>query len=479
MISAQEFIARQDRLLAQCLPNSVCVIPAASLVTRSRDTEYLFRQNSDFWYLTGFEEADAWLILSNHPRYGERYRAMVCLPKDEHAEIWQGRRLGAEAALARFSLDEAFELSELGDALLESLQGQDHLYFAFGDNDKADVQVNGALATLRDAPKEALAPTSITDVRPILHEMRVFKSACEVAMMKAAAEITASAHKRAMQYAKPGCFEYQLEAELHHEFAMAGARAPAYSTIVGSGENACILHYTENASQTKDGDLVLIDAGAEYQGYAADITRTFPVNGQFSKPQRDIYELVLKAQESVLAMLGPGITLTDAMTHSAEVITEGLVALGVLKGSVAENLDDKAWQQFYMHGLGHFLGLDVHDVGNYKINGKDRLLKPGMVLTVEPGIYIASDSDVPEQYKGIGVRIEDDVVITATGVDILTADVPKTVKEIEALMREAHKQGADPHKSSAVEAGTPVAGIPVAGTSEGNAKRTEIQGSKA
>lgn len=474
MISAQEFIARQDRLLAQCLPNSVCVIPAASLVTRSRDTEYLFRQNSDFWYLTGFEEADAWLILSNHPRYGERYRAMVCLPKDEHAEIWQGRRLGAEAALARFSLDEAFELSELGDALLESLQGQDHLYFAFGDNDKADVQVNGALATLRDAPKEALAPTSITDVRPILHEMRVFKSACEVAMMKVAAEITASAHKRAMQYAKPGCFEYQLEAELHHEFAMAGARAPAYSTIVGSGENACILHYTENASQTKDGDLVLIDAGAEYQGYAADITRTFPVNGQFSKPQRDIYELVLKAQESVLAMLGPGITLTDAMTHSAEVITEGLVALGVLKGSVAENLDDKAWQQFYMHGLGHFLGLDVHDVGNYKINGKDRLLKPGMVLTVEPGIYIASDSDVPEQYKGIGVRIEDDVVITATGVDILTADVPKTVKEIEALMREAHKQGADPHKSSAVEGG-----IPVAGTPEANAKRTEIQGSKS
>ncbi|MDO6568628.1 Xaa-Pro aminopeptidase [Alteromonas sp. 1_MG-2023] len=447
MISAQEFIARQDRLLAKCLPNSVCVIPAAGLVTRSRDTEYLFRQNSDFWYLTGFEEADAWLILSNHPRYGESYRAMVCLPKDKDAEIWQGRRLGAEAALARFSLDEAFELSELGDALLESLQGQDHLYFALGENDNADTQVNSAdaqinraLATLRNAPKEALAPTSITDVRPILHEMRVFKSACEVAMMKAAAEITASAHKRAMQYAKPGCYEYQLEAELHHEFAMAGARAPAYSTIVGSGENACILHYTENLSQIQDGDLVLIDAGAEFQGYAADITRTFPVNGKFSKPQRDIYELVLKAQESVLAMLGPGITLPDAMTHSAEVITEGLVDLGVLKGSVAENLDDKAWQQFYMHGLGHFLGLDVHDVGNYKINGQDRLLKPGMVLTVEPGIYIASDSDVPEQYKGIGVRIEDDVVVTATGVDILTADVPKTVQDIEALMQPANKE---------------------------------------
>jgi Xaa-Pro aminopeptidase len=454
MISAQEFIARQDRLLAQCLPNSVCVIPAAGLVTRSRDTEYLFRQNSDFWYLTGFEEADAWLILSNHPRYGESYRAMVCLPKDKDAEIWQGRRLGAEAALSRFSLDEAFELSELGDALLESLQGQDHLYFALGENEQADAQVNSALATLRNAPKEALAPKTITDVRPILHEMRVFKSACEVAMMKAAAEITASAHKRAMQYAKPGCFEYQLEAELHHEFAMAGARAPAYSTIVGSGENACILHYTENSSQTQDGDLVLIDAGAEFQGYAADITRTFPVNGKFTKPQREIYELVLKAQESVLAMLGPGITLTEAMTHSAEVITEGLVALGVLKGSVGENLDDKAWRQFYMHGLGHFLGLDVHDVGNYKLNGQDRLLKPGMVLTVEPGIYIASDSDVPEQYKGIGVRIEDDVVVTATGVDILTADVPKTVKDIEALMQPTNKENTVESKKESTKEGS-------------------------
>lgn len=434
MISAQEFIARQDRLLAQCEPNSVCIIPAAGIVTRSRDTDYLFRQDSNFWYLTGFEEPNAWLILSNHPRYGERYRAMVVAAKDKSAEIWSGKRLGAEAALSRFSLDEAFELQELEDALLESLQGHKNVYFALGQNRANDALFKVAMSTLQDAPKESLAPVSVHDFRPILHEMRLFKSACEVAVMKAAGEISARAHKRAMQYATPGCFEYQLEAEIHHEFATAGARSPAYSTIVGSGENACILHYTQNDAEIKDGDLILIDAGAEYQGYAADITRTFPANGKFSQPQRDIYSVVLKAQQSVLAMLGPGVTLSEAMLHSAEVITEGLVNLGILQGSVAENLEQETWRDYYMHGLGHYLGLDVHDVGNYKIEGEDRRLKPSMVITVEPGIYISEDSDVPEQYKGIGVRIEDDVVITATGIEILTADVPKEIEEIEALM---------------------------------------------
>ncbi len=435
MISAQEFIARQDRLLAQCQPNSVCIIPAATLVTRSRDTEYLFRQDSDFWYLTGFEEPNAWLILSNHPRYGERYRAMVVQEKDKSAEIWQGKRLGAEAALARFSLDEAFELQELEEALLESMQGHDYVYFALGCHAQHDTLFKEALTTLREAPKESLAPKAIFDLLPILHEMRLFKSACEVAMMKAAAEITARAHKRAMQFATPGCFEYQLEAEIHHEFAMAGARAPAYSTIVGSGSNGCILHYTQNNAQVKDGDLILIDAGAEYQGYAADITRTFPANGKFTSAQRDIYAIVLKAQKSVLDKLAPGITLTEVMLHSAEIITQGLIDLGILSGSMADNLEQERWRDYYMHGVGHFIGLDVHDVGDYKSDGEDRPLKPSMVITVEPGIYISEDSDAPEQYKGIGIRIEDDVVITATGVEVLTADVPKEMDEIEALMR--------------------------------------------
>lgn len=437
MISAQEFIARQDRLLAQCLENSVCLIPAASMVTRSRDTEYLFRQNSDFWYLTGFNEPDAWLILSNHPRYGASYRAMVVQAKDEQAEIWQGRRLGAEAALAQFSLDEAFELSELEEALMETLQNHDNVYFALGENNAHDSLLTGALDALRQAPKASLAPHAIQDVRPILHEMRVFKSACEVAVMKAAGEISAHAHKRAMQFAKPGCFEYHIEAELHHAFAMEGARSPAYSTIVGSGENACILHYTENSAQVKDGDLILVDAGCEYQGYAADITRTFPANGRFTEAQREIYALVLRAQESVLTTLGPGSTLNDAMMQSAEVITEGLVSLGILSGTLADNLAQQTWRDFYMHGVGHFLGLDVHDVGDYKINGEDRPLKPGMALTIEPGIYIASHHNVEDKYKGIGVRIEDNVVITATGVEVLTSGVPKTIDDIEALMKGA------------------------------------------
>ena len=437
MISAQEFIARQDRLLAQCKPNSVCIVPAASMVTRSRDTEYTFRQDSDFWYLTGFEEPNAWLILSNHPRYGESYRAMVVQEKDKSAEIWHGKRLGAEVALARFSLDEAFELQELEEALLASIQGQDNVYFSLGHNKSHDRLFTEALNTLRDAPKESLAPRAVHDLQPMLHEMRLFKSACEVAVMKAAGEISARAHKRAMQFAAPGCYEYQLEAEIHHEFAMAGARSPAYSTIVGSGENACILHYTQNNAQVNDGDLILIDAGAEYQGYAADITRTFPANGKFTHAQREIYSVVLKAQKSVLDMLAPGVTLSEAMLHSVEIITQGLVDLGVLEGSVAENLENETWREFYMHGLGHFLGLDVHDVGNYKIDGEDRPLKPGMVITVEPGVYIGHDSDAPEKYKGIGVRIEDDVVITATGVDILTADVPKDIDAIEALMAES------------------------------------------
>ena len=437
MISAQEFIARQDRLLAQCKPNSVCIVPAASMVTRSRDTEYTFRQDSDFWYLTGFEEPNAWLILSNHPRYGESYRAMVVQEKDKSAEIWHGKRLGAEAALARFSLDEAFELQELEEALLASIQGQDNVYFSLGHNKSRDRLFTEALNTLRDAPKESLAPRAVHDLQPMLHEMRLFKSACEVAVMKAAGDISARAHKRAMQFAAPGCYEYQLEAEIHHEFAMAGARSPAYSTIVGSGDNACILHYTQNNAQVNDGDLILIDAGAEYQGYAADITRTFPANGKFTHAQREIYTVVLKAQKSVLDMLAPGVTLSQAMLHSVEIITQGLVDLGVLEGSVAENLENETWRQFYMHGLGHYLGLDVHDVGNYKIDGEDRPLKPGMVITVEPGIYISQDSDAPEKYKGIGVRIEDDVVITATGVDILTADVPKDIDAIEALMAES------------------------------------------
>ncbi len=436
MISPQEFIARQHRLLALCEPESVCVIPAASLVTRSRDTEYTFRQDSDFWYLTGFAEPDSWLLLSNHSQFSDPYRAMVFRPKDKQAEIWQGRRLGVNAGLSEFSLDEAFVSDELPHVLEEWLGGHDHVYFPFG-NMAASTEIQRACTTLAAAPKENLAPGALHDILPLIHEMRLFKSSCEVALMKAAGKISARAHCRAMKFAHPGCFEYQLEAELHHEFAMSGARSPAYGTIVGSGDNACILHYTENADEVKDGDLILIDAGAEYFGYAGDITRTFPVSGTFTQPQREIYQLVLDAQMAVLDRIGPGMTLTEAGNVAAEVITEGLIKLGLLSGSVAENLEALSYREFFMHGIGHYLGLDVHDVGDYRLDGEERPLQPGMVITIEPGIYIAPDADVDAQYRGIGVRIEDNLVITATGADVITSDVPKEIDQIEALMRKS------------------------------------------
>ena len=438
MFALQEFVCRQDRVLAQCEANSVCVIPAASLATRSNDTEYVFRQDSDFWYLTGFDEPDAWLLLSNHERHHGRFTAMVVQDKDPTAEIWTGRRLGAEAAIGRFDLDEAYELTDLDMVLLEWLEGHDHVYFAQGHKASADEKVQSTLARLRSQPKQYHTPTVMHDIRPLLHEMRLFKSTTEIAAMRAAAQISSRAHCRAMTFVEPGKFEYQLEAELHHEFAMSGARSPAYGTIVGSGENARILHYTQNSDEIADGDLILIDAGAEYLGYAADITRTFPANGSFSEAQTALYNLVLDAQQKVLDMLAPGVTLPQAMEVASEIICTGLVELGILSGSLADNLENNRWQRFFMHGIGHYLGLDVHDAGSYKEGGEARVLKPGMVITVEPGVYIPCESDIPDAYQGIGIRIEDNVVITATGIDILTDDVPKTIEGIEALMRKGN-----------------------------------------
>ncbi len=434
MIKQQEFIARQDRLLAQCPPNSVCVIPSSALITRSRDTEYSFRQNSYFWYLTGFAEPDSVLLLSNHARHPSGYRAMVCQPKDEQAEVWQGRRLGPQQALNQFNLDEAYESEQLATVLTEWLHNHDHIYFPLGEEEWAEKHVLAALQSMRENPRKFAAPTHLSDPRTLLDEMRLFKSATEIATMKAAAKMTCEAHCRAMQYAHPGCYEYQLAAEIHHHIAMAGAHAPAYGTIVGSGENACILHYTENSDQIKDGNLILIDAGAEYQGYAADITRTFPVTGKFNEAQAQVYNIVLQAQEAAIALLKPGVTLAQANKVSSEILVKGLIELGILNGSVEENLENQSYRAFYMHGLGHYLGLDVHDVGVYKIEGEDRPLQPGMVLTIEPGLYLPIHDNIPSAYQGIGIRIEDNIVITADGAEVLTAEVPKTIADIEALM---------------------------------------------
>ena len=436
--------------MAQCAPSSIVIVPAASQVRRSNDTEYPFRQDSDFWYLTGFNEPEAFLILSNNilsaassnssstnsastnSALNDRNDSYVSIlflqAKDPLAEIWHGRRLGKDAAPKALGLDEAYSIDAIEELLPELLNGHDHLYFCLDKYPEADGIVQTALANCKAAPKQSMiAPASIVDVSPLLHKMRRVKSSQEIEVMKKAAKISADAHKRAMHYVKPGVFEYQLEAEIHHEFAMRGAKYPAYGTIVGSGNNACILHYTENSDEIKDGYLVLIDAGCELHGYAADITRTFPANGKFSDAQKALYQLVLDSHLAALAELKPGNTIAQAMRVCVAVIVDGLVKLGILSGEVEELIEQEAWRPYFMHGLGHYLGLDVHDVGIYKEDGEDIPLEPGVVITVEPGLYISEDSGAPAQFRGIGIRIEDDIVI-------LTSDVPKEVAAIEAWM---------------------------------------------
>lgn len=435
MIPLKEFLQRQQTVLSQMRPNSVCVVPAAKLVTRSNDTEYGFRQNSDFHYLCGFPEPDALLVMSNQQAYDNSLTVLFCLAKDPTAEIWHGRRFGPEAAVEQFGFDQAFELEDTQQALTELMDTHQHVYFSQGQDHETDALVFACIKSLRDAPKQSKsAPPILADLREIIHEMRLFKSAAEAAVMQRVADISAQAHCRAMRFCQAGGFEYQLEAELHHEFAMQGARYPAYGTIVGSGENSCILHYTENQDQLTDGDLVLIDAGGELHGYAADITRTFPVSGKFTQEQAQLYQLVLDAQLASFTLLKPGSTLKQATDLAIEVIVSGLIDLGLLKGSVADNIEKLTYRAFFMHGLSHWLGLDVHDVGRYKIDGQDRPLQAGMVITVEPGIYVSPTAKVDAKWLGIGIRIEDNLLITEQGHKVLTSGVPKTIASIETLM---------------------------------------------
>jgi Xaa-Pro aminopeptidase len=430
-----EFLIRQKRLLEKMQPNSICLVPASNLVTRSRDTEYPFRQDSYFQYLCAFPEPEAWLVLSNHQDYSNELCVLFCLDKDPAMEIWHGRRSGPKQAKQQYPVDRAYALDELDEQLLDLIDGHQHVYFAQGHDHDADDLVFSLLQALRDAPKQSKhAPSSLIDVRIILDEMRLIKSAREIDLMRKAAAVATQAHIRAMQFVEAGKNEYHLEAEIHHEFAMQGAKYPAYSTIVGAGDNACILHYTENNQGLKAGDLVLIDAGCEWQGYASDITRTFPVSGAFSNEQKQLYELVLNAQLAAFDVIKPDNTIKQASDVVIAVITQGLIDLGILKGKLTDNIERQTYRQFYMHGLSHWLGLDVHDVGNYKIDGQDRPLKTGMVLTVEPGIYIAPDADVDSKWCGIGIRIEDNLLITQSGHENLTLAAPKTINDIEALM---------------------------------------------
>ncbi len=437
MITLETFQQRRQALIARMAPGSAALIFAAPEVTRSNDTEYNFRQNSDFWYFTGFNEPQALLVLiksdDNH-----NHSVLFNRVRDLTAEIWFGRRLGQEAAPAKLGVDRALPWDAIDEQLHQLLNGLDVVYHAQGEYAEADTLVFSALEKLRRGFRQNLsAPATLTDWRPWVHEMRLFKSEDEIAILRRAGKISALAHTRAMQACRPGMFEYQLEGEIHHEFTRHGARFPSYNTIVGSGENGCILHYTENESEMRDGDLVLIDAGCEFHGYAGDITRTFPVNGKFSPAQRAIYDIVLACLYNALSMFRPGISIHEVNDEVVRIMITGLVDLGILEGNIDTLFEEQAHRPFFMHGLGHWLGLDVHDVGHYGTPSRDRLLEPGMVLTVEPGLYIAPDADVPAQYRGIGIRIEDDIVITADGNENLTDSVVKDAEAIEALMAAA------------------------------------------
>ena len=433
-ISKTEYARRRRNFMALMEPNSIAIIPSASEQTRSRDTEYPFRQDSDFRYLSGFDEPNAVLALIPGRRHGQF--VLFCRDRDPERELWQGRRAGPEGAVENFAADDAFPIGDIDEILPGLIEGRERVYYSMGRSADFDARIMGWVNRIRSkAASGAVPPGEFTDLDHMLHELRLYKSAAELRLMRKAARITAAAHRRVMRFCRPGVYEYQLEAELHHEFAMRGARHPAYASIVGGGENACILHYVDNSDRLRDGDLVLIDAGCEYGGYAADVTRTFPVAGRFSRAQRAIYDIVLRAQHAAFEAARPGNHWNQPHDATVRVITEGLVELGLLKGRVDRLIDTGAYRDFYMHRAGHWLGMDVHDVGDYRVGGEPRLLEPGMVMTVEPGIYIAPDRrSVAKKWRGIGVRIEDDVAITPEGHEILSVDVPTSADDIEALM---------------------------------------------
>ncbi|MDD5035737.1 MAG: Xaa-Pro aminopeptidase [Methylococcaceae bacterium] len=430
-----EFKQRRKQLMRQMKKHSIALLASAPAVTRNRDVEYPFRQDSDFHYLTGFDEPEAVAVFAPKRELGEFI--LFCREYDETKAVWTGRHAGLEGAREVFGADEAYPIQELGKILPQLLDGRRAVYYPLAAEGELPRQIMAAVLEVREKARAgAKPPTEFIDLDSLVHEKRLFKSEAELQLLRKAVEVSILAHRRAMKTVRPGMFEYQIEAELMHEFMRHGLRSPAYSSIVAGGENACVLHYTENSERLDDGDLLLIDAGAEYGNYAADITRTFPVNGRFSEAQRQIYQLVLDAQGAAIAEVRPGKRWNDPHDAAVRVLVKGLVRLGLLEGRISKLIKDEAYKPFYMHRTGHWLGMDVHDVGDYKVDDEWRLLEPGMVLTVEPGLYIpASCLHVDSQWRGIGVRIEDDVLVTRDGCEVLTSDLPKTVAEIEALMR--------------------------------------------
>lgn len=439
MIPIQAFSERRHRLASQ-MQKGVAIIPTAPERVRNRDAHYPYRFDSYFYYLTGFAEPEAVLVIVAGVDKDVSKSILFCREKNIEYEIWNGFRYGPEAAREAFEFDETYPIAKLDEMLPRLLADQPAVFCALGNDTAWDARVIGWVNQVRQQSRSGTtAPAEIRDIRLLLDEMRLFKSAEELQVMRRAAEISGGAHRRAMQNTRPGMSEYEVEAELMHEFRRHGAQAPAYTSIVAGGANACVLHYVDNNARLKAGELLLIDAGCELDGYAADITRTFPVNGKFNPAQRDLYELVLSAQAAAINAVRPGNTWDAPHNAALQVLAQGFIDLGLCHGSVDEVIQSEDYKRFYMHRTGHWLGLDVHDVGEYKRNGEWRPLQPGMTLTVEPGCYVRPADNVPRHFWNIGIRIEDDVAVTETGCEVLTGAAPKTVAEIEELMRDRKK----------------------------------------
>ena len=433
MIDAKEYTRRRKQLMRIIGDDAICIVPAAPERVRSNDSHYPYRQDSDFQYLTGFGEPEAVLALIPGREHGEEI--LFCRERDAEREAWDGARAGTEGAVARYGMDDAFPIGDIDDILPGMIEGRSRVYYHFGRDVEFDTKLIGWVNRVRsEIRRGARAPHEFVALGHILHDLRLYKTRDELRVMRKTAKIAAEAHVRAMRAVRPGMNEHEIEAELLHTFRSQGAVA-SYEPIVGGGANGCVLHYRANNAPLNDGDLLLIDAGAEYQCYASDITRTFPVGGRYSPEQRALYDIVLAAQRAAIAEVRPGRPFDAYHDAAVRTITAGLIKLGLLKGSLDKNLREHTYRRFYMHKTGHWLGLDVHDVGDYRIDGTHRELEPGMVMTVEPGIYIAPDTKgVAPKWRGIGIRIEDDVVVTRGDPEILTSDVPRDPDAIEALM---------------------------------------------
>jgi len=432
MLAAAEFAARRERF-RKAMGQAVAVFAATPVAMRNNDVEHEFRQDSDLFYLTGFDEPECVLVLSTvHP---EHRTVLFVRPRNPERETWDGPRAGVEGAVTRYGADAAFSMAELAAKLPEYLQDCPRLYYRLGRDRRFDARILDALDSVRaKARLGIMPPREIVDPGTIVHEMRLRKSAAEIETMLRAADITAKAHARAMEVAAPGRYEYEVEAELLRTFRAHGAERPAYGSIVGSGANATILHYRKNDRRLEAGDLLLIDAGAELEYYACDVTRTFPVSGRFSPAQRAIYDVVLAAQAAAIAAVRPGTTVPEVHRHALEVLVDGLVTLGLIQGPVASAIEEERYKPYYMHRTSHWLGMDVHDVGDYFVDKQPRALEPGFVLTIEPGLYIAPGSPCDATWHGIGVRIEDDVLVTNDGPHVLTAAIPKQAEELEQIL---------------------------------------------